>query len=244
MNDQYPPSAAHDTVGGRARRSAGADTLSVLFSSLFVLCAACPAPKTESPEVPPTENTPEAAIELGAKSTRNELLWKRYRAVEQGLAQALLVESSALCNELGRFSCVDNVHLVVLGGNDPFDRGLHEPVKSPSATTPLAVERLVWSACRAAVVADAERALPRVFLDLPLGNEFDALDLEDPNQRFAVEDTITNLYRRIHARDPLERERVHLRELVFDDAGQALLPREFALSACFAIASTTENLFY
>lgn len=212
--------------------------------ALCVLCVACPAANTDVPDPPPSTRVGETSISLGAKSTRNELLWKRYRAFEQGLVQALLVETAELCKELGRFSCVDNVHLVVLGGNDPFERGLHEPVKAPSATTPLAVERVVWSACRAAVEADASRALPRVFLDLPLDNDFDPLDLDDPNQRFAVEDTITNLYRRIHARDPLENERVHLRELVYDDAGQALLPREFALSVCFAIASTTENLFY
>lgn len=214
------------------------------LGSLVAFSAACPEKTQEINTEPPSGDGGLPAVELGAKSTRNELLWKRYRALEQGLVQALLVDAEDLCKELGRFSCVDAVHLVVLGGNNPFDQGLHEPVEAPSATTPLAVERLVWSACRASVQADAERAVARVFLDLPLTNEIDVLDLDDDAQRFAVEDTITNLYRRIHARDPLEVERVQLRDLVFDAEGQALLAREFALSACFAIASTTENLFY
>lgn len=212
---------------------------------LLALSAACPAPSdAPSPPAPTSDAGAPTTIELGAKSTRNELLWKRYRAFEQGLVQALLVDEADLCNELGRFSCVDTVHLVVLGGNNPFDQGLHEPVQAPAATTPLAVERVVFSACRASVAADLERAAARVFLDLPLGNEIDPLDPNDEAQGFAVEDTITNLYRRIHARDPLEVERKHLRELVYDDDGQPVLAREFALSACFAVASTTENLFY
>lgn len=228
----------------RPQKRYGSSIIAWTTSIFVLLCVGCPVDKVDDVNPPPVTDAGVNAIEFGAKSTRNELLWKRYRAFEQGLVEALLVDAQELCKELGRFSCVDAVHLVVLGGNDPFERGLHEPVQAPSATTPLAVERVVWSACRASVDADAERAVPRVFLDLPLKNNFDALDMDDPDQKFAVEDTITNLYRRIHARDPLESERVRLRELVLDDSGLAVLPREFALAACFAIASTTENLFY
>lgn len=216
--------------------------LSLPFA-VAALLAACPDP-TSSPDAGAAGDAGPAAVELGAVSTKNDLQWRRARAFEQGLGTALLVDDRELCQELGRFSCVDTVHLVALGGNDPFGQGLHEPVRAPTATTPVAVERLVLSACRAAVDADAGRSVPLVFLDLDLSEAAAALDLADEGQRLAVEDTVTSLYRRLHARDPLETERAELRKLTVDDAGAAVRPRDFALLSCFAIASTTESVFF
>lgn len=179
-----------------------------------------------------------------AASAKNELLWRRYRALEQGLANGLVIDESRLCNELGRFSCVEQVHLVALGGNDAFEQGLHEPVPEPTGSTAVAVERLVWSACVEAVNADAARAVRRVFLDLDLSEAAGPLDLSDQAQAWAVEDTIRNLYRQLHAREPIDAERQELMRLSTDDDGHPLHPRDFALLSCFAIASTTETVFF
>lgn len=223
----------------------GATKLSApALAVVALVCAACP----DNP--PPASTGPDGgtpatpAVELGATSTKNDLVWRRYRAFEQGLSAALALAPSELCKELGRFSCVDTVHLVALGGNDPFGQGLQEPIQAPAATTPVAVERVALSACKAAVAADAARDVPMVFLDLDLSEAAAPLDLSDEAQAFAVEDTLTNLYRRLHARDPLEAERVELRKLTVDDDGAPLSPRDFALLACFAIASTTESVFF
>lgn len=226
----------HKARPARAFRPLGC----LLVGILSVACENA-APVGDPPR--PSTDAGVAAPELGAPSTRNELIWRRYRAFEQGLARALMLRDEEVCQELGRFSCVDQVHLVVLGGNDPFGPGLHEPVAGPTATTPIAVERVVWSACRAAVDADAARATPMVFLDLPLAAGATPLDLNDQAQAWAVADTITSLYRRLHARDPLPAERSAIQQLVVDEVGEAVTPAEFALLACFAVASTSESIF-
>lgn len=115
---------------------------------------------------------------------------------------------------------------------------------APTATTPAAVERVVWSACRAAVEADAGRQVPLIFLDLDLSEGAPPIDMSDERVALAVGDTIENLYRRLHARDPLPAEREALVELTVDDDGQPLSPRVFAELACFAVASTTESVFF
>lgn len=179
---------------------------------------------------------------LAAPSTKNDLVWRRYRAFEQGLGEALNLAQGEICQELGRYDCIDRVHLVALGGNDPFEQGMHEPMTAPTATTPVAVERLVLSACDAAVTADAARPVPLIFLDLDLSAVAAPLDLSNAAHALAVDDTITSLYRRLHARDPLPSERAKAREIVAGDP-EPMQPRELALLACYAIGTTTEGVF-
>lgn len=229
-----------DTVRCRDKhRAKAASSGAALLALLFGLAAGCD-------DTPP--ETPGSSLDAGppavTPSTRNQLIWKRYRAFEQTLSRGLLLDASGMCDELGRLSCIDEVHLTALGGNDPFLQGLHEPLAAPSATTPVAVERVALAACQAAVRVDSERPTGLVFLDLDLADNARALDLDDEEQRFAVEDTSRTLYRRLHAREPLAEELEELKALVRDDDGAPLLPRDFALLACFAVATTTEALFF
>jgi hypothetical protein len=198
---------------------------------------------TDGPDPEPediTEPDPETADI--APSTKNDLLWRRYRAFEQGLGTALNLAPGELCTELGRYDCIDQVHLVALGGNDPINAGMHEPMKAPTATTPVAVERLTLSACDAAVTADASRPVPLIFLDLDLSATAAPLDLDDELTSLAVGDTITSLFRRLHARDPLPEERATVLKIITEDP-EPMQPRAFAHLSCFAIASTSEAVF-
>lgn len=185
---------------------------------------------------------PEPESSTLATSTRNDLIWRRYRALEQGLGTALNLAPGDLCTELGRYDCIDQVHLVALGGNDPLGAGMHEPMKSPTATTPVAIERLVLSACDAAVTADAARPIPLIFLDLDLSTDAEPLNLEDELTSLAVGDTVTSLYRRLHARDPLPAEHETVLKIITEDP-EPMQARTFALLACFSIASTSESVF-
>lgn len=203
-----------------------------------------PTPSVDGgePESTPDGGIVAVALEEMAPSTRNDLRWKRAKALENGIGQALLLDAGEVCNELGRYGCVDRVHLVALGGNDPYEQGLYEAPTSPGATTAVAVERLLWSACYRAVEKEKAATPQLVFLDLDL--EAEALDLDRPATRFAVEDTIINLYRRFHARNPLAREREILMELTADASGAPVSAAAFAVQACFAVGSTSETLFY
>ncbi len=176
-----------------------------------------------------------------ASSTRNDLLWKRARALENGLAQALAIPVEDVCSELDRYSCTGLVHQVSLGGNDPFAQGLYEPLRVPSTTTALSFDRVVLAACSAAVDIDAARPAAVVFrghalTDIPLTDAADAA--------IGADLLGTTLVQRIHGREPASAELAALRALLVDDDGAPVSGRDFAKLACFAVASTTENLFY
>lgn len=179
----------------------------------------------------------EAPGDPPAASTRNHLLWKRAHAVEQDLARALELPVDEVCNELGELSCVNRVHLTSLGGHDPFRQGLYRPLANPLVTTPLVFDRVALAACGHRVALDREGP-PVVFT---------ALDL-DGNAPGAGSDsfteTATTLYRRFARRDPLSAELEILGELVDDDSGARVAGHEFAHLACFAVATTTEQLFF
>lgn len=175
-----------------------------------------------------------------ATSTRNQLVWKRQRAFEQDLLGALSLDKGELCNELGRYSCVDFVHLVPLGGNDPFGKAQYEPIPAPSVTTSLSVDRVVLAACGRRVAKDA--AGPAVVFGA-LDLSAPALDASDPEVAAAVDETIATLYRRFLARDPTADETTIARDLLLDETGQPVSARDFARLACYAVGTTTENLF-
>lgn len=241
MVHALPAPPRRGTLLSRSRTAALAAAV-----ALVAACSSNPNPAGDGG----TDPDPDVAVDAGpgpavqvTPSTRNDLLWKRYRAFEQGLGEALNLAPNQICEELGRYDCIEQVHLVALGGNDPFLQGMHEPLPSPTATTPVAVERLILSACDNAVDVDATRGVPLVFLDLNLATDAPPLDLSDQAQSLAVDDTITSLYRRLLARDPLPAERAVVRRLVEDDP-DPMLPRELALLACYVIGTTAENVFF
>lgn len=226
---------------------------SVHFAALFALSttlalAACEGttPAEPDPQPEPTVdgggNEPEvdAPLEDMAPSTRNDLRWVRVRALENSLGAALRLTSSEICQELGRFSCTEKVHLVALGGNDPFELAQYEPQALPGTTTWPAFERLVTSACLAARDKEASAQTQFIFLDLPLNDT--PLNLDDQAVQFAVDDTITSLYRKLHGRNPTDAERAIATELSRTADGAAATGNAFALQSCMAIASTTETL--
>jgi hypothetical protein len=160
------------------------------------------------------------------------LVWKRYRAVEGGLMQGLALPKADVCKELGQHSCIDKIHLTVLGGNEPFVMGQYERPQSPTALTPLAMERVVLAACGKRLELDkVAGASAVVFKHFPLaGGAPNAAQL----QAQAGE-----LYRRLLARDP---EKVEL-DTVAGFAGKIGTADKAALALCLAIGSSAENVF-
>lgn len=191
------------------------------------------------------ENGSPAAASAGAASeyrvsAKHDVQWKRHAAFESDLALALELDPAALCTELGRASCIRQVHLMPLGGNDPFETGILVPTAEPLATTPAVVDRVLLSACSQRVALDqsAPGGQARVF---------GALDLSGPAPApgdAAVAATITELYHRLLARDPSPAELGSVAELTRSAAGEPLAASDFATLSCFAIGSSTEFLFY
>jgi hypothetical protein len=211
-------------------------------ASLLTLLALSACNVTTTPSSTPATDRPTSpSLASLAQSTKNDLLWKRARALQNGLASALALPANDVCAELGRSSCIDLVHQGPLGGNDPFAQGLYEPLRTPSWTTSLSFDRVVLAACSNAVELDAARPAPIVFrghalTDEPLTDTADA----KVGARFLG----TTLVQRVHGREPEAAELETLEELIVDDDGNPVSGRTFAKLACFAVAATTENLFY
>lgn len=205
----------------------------ISFVALALVLAGCGAddqgPADDDGEAP-------TAIE---PSKDPDLQWKRAAAVERDLMRALELTSEQLCLEVGTAPCVSQVHLVSLGGHDPYGLGLYESLDAPLATTPIALDRVALSGCAARADLDAalgEAAI--VFKGLDLTKDAPAAD--DPK----VAAMLTELYHRLLARDPIADELAALAELTVDDDGERIGGRDFAVLACYAIATTTEFLFF
>lgn len=179
------------------------------------------------------------ALEVAA-STRPNLQWKRHLAFEADLSRALELSPEELCSEFGRESCIRRVHLVPLGGHEPFETGLFEPAAEPLATTPTIVDRVVLSACsnRAELDSALGTAGAKVFRQFELGAPAPAPDSP------AVQTLVTELYRRLLARDPDESERALVASLALEETGQPLAALDFAKVACFVVGTTSEFLFF
>jgi hypothetical protein len=203
---------------------------SLAFALLLVGCSGddTQAPDDEGDETPAFE-----------PSRDPDLQWKRSAAVERDLMRALELTSEQLCLEVGSAPCVQYVHLVALGGHDPYELGLYESVASPLATTPIALDRVVLSGCAARADLDRDAGdAAAVFKGVDLGEPAPAAD--DPK----VAAMITELYHRLLAREPLATEIAALGELTVDEAGEPIAGRDFAVLSCYAIATTTEFLFF
>lgn len=211
------------TPRSHCRRGGHAPLALVLVLALALVPFACGEQTTEDQQLAPA-------------STRAHLVWKRAHAVEQDLARALALEPEELCTELATISCTRSAHLISLGGHNPYTKGIFEPVAEPLVTTPLALDRVVLSACGERVERDRSGEA-ELFSALDLDGEAPSAD--EP----AFGETVEALYRRLLARDPLTEELAVLAELLVDDDGEPVSASRFAHLACFIIATTTEFSF-
>ena len=143
----------------------------------------------------------------------------------------------AVCKELGQYSCTGRVHLVALGGNDPFNKSQYEPLQQPMPTTPIAMDRVALAACTARVNADAAGA-PVVFAGFDL-----SADRVDPSLD-SFGNTADILAKRLLARALRPDELGILKDLATDDAGAPVPAHDVAVLMCFTMATLTETVLY
>jgi len=174
-----------------------------------------------------------------AVSTQSNLQWKRYAAFESDLARALALTPENLCLEFGKEPCVRKVHLVPLGGHEPFETGMLAAAAEPLATTPTVVERVVLNACGNRVDLDnAAGTQAKVFKHFSLEGAAPA-----PSAT-STQALVSDLYRRLLARNAVESEREAVASLAVDEDGKAVPAAEFARLACFTIGTSAEFLFF
>ncbi|MET0284158.1 MAG: hypothetical protein ABW352_06800 [Polyangiales bacterium] len=198
-----------------------------------------PVPQKPVPAQPERPAQEQEAPPPYALSQGKSVLWKRYAAFERDLMRGLDLGRDELCRELGDRNCIRDVHLIALGGNDPFGSGIHRPPPGTLGTTPMVVDRVLLSACSARAAADKadKQGEAKVFGALQLAGPAPAPGSE------AVAKTTETLFRRLLARDPKPSEAALIESLLEpgEDAPQSA--EEFAVLACFVVGSSLEFLF-
>lgn len=174
----------------------------------------------------------------GFRIEATELIWKRAPILEQDLARALDLNVEDLCQELGRFSCLNQVHNYALGGHDPFERGQYRPMEQPSQLTTIAFERVIHLSCIKRLEKDIASSQPRVFRYFALNEPLMIIPDAD------VSAQITDLYQRFLLRDPSANERVIALTLADRQRFGTRPGRELAQALCLAIGSQLEFLLF
>jgi hypothetical protein len=167
---------------------------------------------------------------------------KRQPQLRADLAQALSLAPGELCTEVGAYDCF-GVHQIPLGGVEPYVLGINEPIEETAVTTPIAVERIALSACKARVDRDfADLGSAEIFRGLPVDGDGAMANADGAEARAAID----RLYKRLLQRAPTEAEAGHLAGL-YGEVTTAQEPRparSWALLSCFAVATSVEALFY
>lgn len=203
--------------------------------------------QTSTPTGGPSEtesNTEGSADETGddsgpqpgeqAPSARPRVKFKTAERYAADLSNALSLPREALCSELDAFDCV-NVHRIALGEVDAFGLRLFEPLETTPITAPIAVDRIALSACGERAAQDfADSGNAASFQEVAGGNASDA------SNRDAV---VARLYRQLLLREATEAETAAVTAM-HDDLPEADRAQTWAQMACFAIATSTEALFY
>lgn len=153
------------------------------------------------------------------------------------LANALGLNELELCQELGEIDCIQDAHLIVLGGMEPEVLGINAPLENAAVSAPIAVDRVATAACAERYRLDKENAdTAVVFGPLFSGN------VASYNSRLEVSRT---LVRRVLARHPTESDEAAIIGLY--DALEPVstnLESDWAVGACLMLATSTEALFY
>lgn len=204
--------------------------LIVTFSFLTAASACTDESKVASDPVP---------TEQVAASRQARVKYKSGARYANDLAAALDLQRDAVCRELGRYDCVDEVHRIVLGGVEPYTLGVREPLPSIAVTAPIAQDRVALAACTERIERDLGASEP-VFLTTV------DVDAPTPGQ---LEATARRFYDRILGREATPDEVSALAEFhstVTGEPGEsgATATRDWAILSCFMVATTLESLFF
>jgi hypothetical protein len=205
----------------------------VVAFSILIAASACTGESKDgaSGDPVPTERL--------AASRQARVKYKSGARYANDLAAALDLQRDAVCRELGRYDCVDEVHRIVLGGVEPYTLGVREPLPSIAVTAPIAQDRVALAACTERIERDLAASKP-VFLT--------AVDVDAPTPG-QLEATGKRFYDRIlrRAATPDEvRTLVQFHATVADEPGEsgATATRDWAILSCFMVATTLESVFY
>ncbi len=218
----FPESVFPETVEHASR--------ALLLASLCMASFACGSDDELPPQPGPVTQPPTQTV-----ASRNPVVkFKGGAAFAEDLARALRLDREEVCLELGQYDCTGEVHRVTLGGVDPYEGGVYEPLPRATITAPIALDRVALSACSLRADRDFDDpAAAAVFI--ASGGGQDSVEA----RTIAVDRLYQGLLLRIPTADERDAVVGLYDALSGDDRG-----RRWAKLSCFAIATTTEAAFY
>lgn len=154
------------------------------------------------------------------------------------LAETLEIPRNEICRELSRYDCADKAFRIVLGGVDPYDIRIMQPLDQASLASPIAFDRVALQVCSNRVTRDKADPATAILFKPAAGRP-------DAAWREALAD---RLYDRILRReaDAGERQRMtaFLQGLESRTGRSARGQADQTVLACFALASSAEAAFY
>ena len=179
-------------------------------------------------------------IDPAIESAKARVKFKDQGRYVRDLASGLGLGQDEVCKELGLYDCYEVAHRITLGGVEPYNRGIREPLPVAPVTKPIAADRVALNACATRVDRDFDTPGEALM--------FGDLATIGPTEE-QLEAAANLIYERLLRRAASTRE---VRALVsfYDEAVEELdgtdddPTREWAVGSCFAVATTMEGLFY
>jgi hypothetical protein len=177
-----------------------------------------------------------------AASAKGQVRFKRNIRLTIDYAQALGLQVTEVCNELGQYNCTALVHALSLGGVDPYGSGLYEPIPFSGSTSPIAIDRVALAACTTRVARDMANPAFGTIYKFALDGSGKISNIEGAD----VDLALTTLYERTLLRDPTDDEKKALKGLYADivASGKPEPGKNWMILSCFAVTSSVEFLFY
>ena len=194
------------------------------------------APAAASAQAQPAKTT---AAPPAAGSLDPRLKFKDGGRYLRDLSTALEVPRAEICKELGRYDCFQDAFRIVLGGVDAEDLGINEPAQEEALTAPIALDRVALQVCTNRVARDVADPAHAVLLK--------GAGAGTPSPAW-MRRTVGQIYGRILSRDPSAAETAKLIAF-YKTVESSAVPaadraRNWVTLGCYAVASSTENVFY
>lgn len=160
------------------------------------------------------------------------------------LSYALNMPREDICKELSQYDCSKDAFRIVLGGVEAENLGIRDPLEKEAMTAPIALDRVALHICTARVKQDLADPQNAVLLR-PAAN---AGKSRKPNPAW-MKQTVSGLYDTLLGRDATEYETTQMVRF-YDEVskvGRKANPnavKDWVTLGCFAVASSTESVFY
>lgn len=158
------------------------------------------------------------------------------------LSDGLSIPRDQVCKELGRYDCYTDAFRIVMGGVDPYDLRILEPLDHASLASPIAVDRVALHVCTARVNMDAGAPQEAVLFK-------PTADAKRAPDRAWMDATTTAIYDHVLRRAATDAEKSQMADFYKTVArgrndGPAATEKDFVILGCFAVASSLEAVFY